>query len=102
MGSLLGAKRGNERFTVERRITMKYPNSIPLWHTNGELLAGNTPGRVVLSSVGSNWNDIVLEQRHIPSGERADVMYKRHVIAINIGHSITCECKKEGRFQRIL
>src|SRR5260221_2051369 len=80
---------------------MKYPNSSPLCHTNGELLAGNTPGRVVLSSVGSNWNDIVLEQRHIPSGERADVMYKRHVIAINIGHSITCECKKEGRFQRV-
>src|SRR5260221_4664821 len=30
----------------------------------------------------------------------ADVMFKRHVIAINIGHSFTYEFKKEGRFQR--
>jgi len=80
---------------------MKYPHSIPLWHTNGELFAGGTPSPVVLSSVGTKWNDIVLEQRHFPSSELADVMYKPHVIVINISHSITGEYKKEGRFQRL-
>jgi AraC family transcriptional regulator len=79
---------------------MKYPHSIPLWRANGELLAGNAPYRIVLSSVGTKWNDVVVEQRHVPSGERADLMYKRHAIAINIGQSITWEFKRQGRFQR--
>jgi AraC family transcriptional regulator len=78
---------------------MKYPHSIPLWRTNGELLAGNVPSRIVLSSVGTKWNDVVVEQHHVPSSEVADVMFKRHVISINIGHSTTGERKKEGRFQ---
>src|SRR5260221_11383214 len=80
---------------------MKYPQLISLWHTNGELLPGNVPSRVVLSSVGTNWNDVVVEQHHFPSSELADVMFKRHVIAINIGHSLTNEFKIEGRFQRV-
>jgi AraC family transcriptional regulator len=81
---------------------MKYPHSIPLWRTNGELLPGNAASRVVLSSVGTKWNDVVVEQRHVPSSELADVMFKRHVIAINIGHSVTNEFKKAGRFQHVL
>ncbi len=80
---------------------MKYPHSIPLCRTNGELLPGNAPSRVVLSSVGTKWNDIVVEQHHFPSSELADVMYKRHAICINIGHSFTWEFKKDGRFQRV-
>src|SRR5260221_2038576 len=87
-------------FVDKVRITMKYPNSIPLCHASGELFPGNAHYRIVLSSVGTKWNDVVVEERHVPSSERADVMYKRHVIAINIGHSITWEFKKEGRFQR--
>jgi AraC family transcriptional regulator len=79
---------------------MKYPHSIPLWRTNGELLPGGTPSRVVLSSVGTKWNDIVLEQHHFPSRELTDVMFKRHVIVINIGHSVT-EFEKDGRFQGV-
>ena len=80
---------------------MKYPHSIPLWRTNGELLHGKTLSRVVLSSVGTKWNDVVVEQHHFPSCELADVMFKRHVIVINIGHTVTNEFKKEGRFQRL-
>jgi AraC family transcriptional regulator len=79
---------------------MKYPHSIPLWHTNGEPVPGGTPARVVLSSVGTKWNDVVVEQHHIPSSEVADVMYRRHAIAINIGHPFICEFEKDGRFQR--
>jgi hypothetical protein len=80
---------------------MKYPPSIPLWRTNGEPLPGNAPCRIVLSSAGTKWNDAVVEQQHYPSNELADVMFKRHVIAINMGHSITWECKKEGRLRRL-
>jgi AraC family transcriptional regulator len=79
---------------------MKYPHGIPLWRTNGELLSDNAPSRVVLSSVGTKWNDVVVEQHHFPSSELADVMHKQHVVAINVGHSITCEYKKEGQFRR--
>ena len=80
---------------------MKYPHSIPLCGKNGEILPGNALSRVVLSSVGTKWNDVMVEQHHFPSGELVDVMYKRHVIIMNIGHSITWEFKKEGRFQRV-
>ena len=79
---------------------MKYPHSIPLWRTNGELLHGKALSRVVLSSVGTKWNDVVVEQHHYPSRELTDVMFKRHVIVINIGQTVTNEFKKEGRFQR--
>src|SRR5258708_7021060 len=79
---------------------MKYPHGIPHWRTNGEILSGDALSRVVLSSVGTKWNDVVVEQRHIPSSETADLMYKQHVIAINVGNPITCEYKKEGQFRR--
>src|SRR5258708_39123591 len=79
---------------------MKYPNSIPLWHASGDLFPGNALSQVVLSSAGTNWNDVVLEQHDFLSVELADVMYKHHVFVINVGHPITCEFKKKGRFRR--
>ena len=79
---------------------MKYPHSVPLWRTNEELLPGNALSRVVLSSVGTRWNDILVEQHRLPSSELADLTYKRHVVVINIGHSTIWEFKKERRFRR--
>jgi AraC family transcriptional regulator len=79
---------------------MKYPHSVPLWRTNEELLPGDIPSRVVLSSVSTRWNDVLLEQHRLPSSELADVTYQRHVVVINIGHSSTWEFKKEGQFRR--
>ena len=81
---------------------MKYPDSIPLWRANGELLPGNAFSQVVLSSADTKWNDVVLEQLDFLSIELADVMYKQHVFAINIGHPVTWEFKKKGRFRRVL
>jgi AraC family transcriptional regulator len=80
---------------------MKYPHSIPLWRTNGELSLGNALSRVVLSSVGTKWNDVTVEQHYFPSGELVDVMYKRHVIALNIGRSFTAEFEKGEGFQPV-
>src|SRR5260221_12915882 len=88
-------------FVQKVRTTMKYPHSIPLCYTNGEPFPGGNPSRVVLSSVGTKWNDVVVEQHHFPSSKLADVMHKQHVICINLGHSITWEFKKEGRLQRV-
>jgi AraC family transcriptional regulator len=79
---------------------MKYPNSIPLCRTNGELLPDNALSRVVLSSVDTKWNDVVVEQHHVPSSELVDVMYKRHVIVVIVGYPFTVEFEKDGRFQR--
>src|SRR5260221_10353423 len=79
---------------------MKYPHSVPLSRTNEALLPGDTPSRVILSSVGTRWNDVLLEQHRLPSSELADVTYQRHVVVINIGHSATWEFKKEGQFRR--
>jgi hypothetical protein len=87
-------------FVEKMRITMKYPHSIPLWRSNGELLPGNARSRVVLSSIGTKWNDVVVEQQHFPSCELDDVMFKRHVIVIYIGHYLTNEFKEKGRFPR--
>jgi hypothetical protein len=36
--------------------------------------------RVVLSSLDTRWNDILVEQHHLLSSEPADVTYKRHVV----------------------
>src|SRR6266481_5844113 len=79
---------------------MKYPHSVPLWPTNEELLPGHIPSRVVISSVSTRWNDVLLEQHRLPSSELADLTYQRHVVVINIGHSSTWEFKKEGQFRR--
>jgi hypothetical protein len=80
---------------------MKYPHSIPLWRTNGELLPDNALSQVVLSSLGTKWNDVVVEQHRYASSELADLMFKAHVIVTNIGHSVINEFKKEGRFQQV-
>jgi len=80
---------------------MDHPYSIPLWRTSRELLPDNAGSRLVLSSVGTKWKDVVVEQHHFPSNELADVMFKQHVIVVTVGHAITCEFKKEGRFQHV-
>jgi AraC family transcriptional regulator len=82
-------------------MTMKYPHTIPLCGKNGEILPGNALSRVVLSSVGTKWNDVVVEQHHFPSSELVDVMYKRHVIFVLVGHPFILEFEKDGRLHRV-
>src|SRR5258708_39452968 len=78
---------------------MKYPHTAPLRRTSEELVPGNARSRVVLSSAGTRWSDILLEQHRFLSSEMEDLTYQRHLLVINIGHSTTWEFKKEGRFQ---
>jgi len=81
---------------------MNDPRTISFWRTNGELLPANPFSRVVLSSASTKWSDVVVEEHCYPRSGLTDVMFKRHVIAINIGHSNTSEFKKEWRFRRIV
>jgi len=83
---------------VEATLTMKYPHA-PLRRPNEELVPGNAGSRVVLSSAGTRWSDILLEQHRVPSSEMADITYKRHVVVLNIGRSTTWELKTAGRFR---
>ncbi len=78
---------------------MKYPHSAPLRRPNEELVPGNARSRVILSSAGTRWSDILLEQHRIPSSEMADVTYRRHVVVLNIGRSTTWDLKTTGRFR---
>ena len=64
---------------------MMYPNRIPLFQANGEPVPPVPLFRVVESSVGTSWKDVVIEQLQIPSSDWADVMFKQHVIAVNVG-----------------
>src|SRR6516165_4602636 len=77
-------------------------SKIPLKRTTGEeVLPGNSFSKVVLSSAGTNWHNVVVEEHHFRTRELADLMFVQHVIAVNVGPTITCEFKKDGRFQRI-
>jgi AraC family transcriptional regulator len=86
---------------VEGKNYNEVPTQYSSLATNMKSSCLTTPfSRVVLSSVGTRWNDILVEQNHLPNSELADVTYKQHLVVINIGHSTTWEFKKEGRFQR--
>lgn len=78
-------------------------SNIPLLRAdNGELLRGNTSSTIVLSSTSSNWRHLIVEEIRFESPYDLDgLMYLQHVIAINIGATITCEFKKSGRLQRM-
>src|SRR5215469_14198229 len=69
--------------------------------TGGEAEPANPSSSVVLSSVGTNWRHLVVEEHRFQGSYDLDgLMYLQHVIAINIGPPITCEFKKSGRLQR--
>lgn len=71
-------------------------------HSAGRQAVPESPcASVVLSSAGTNWYNVVVEQHHFRTRELADLMFVQHVVAVNIGPPITCEFKKDGRFQRI-
>ena len=79
-------------------------SNIPLVQTsNGEVLPASPFSRVVLSSVFTNWSNIVVEEHHFPSREleSGDLMHTQDVIAVNVGRSVTCEFSEDGRFQRV-
>src|SRR5690242_7645306 len=71
---------------------------IPLLRaTNGEALPGNPLSRVVVSSTGTNWHNLIVEELHVSKGELDDVMYTQHVVAVNVGRPATFELAKDGR-----
>jgi hypothetical protein len=63
-------------------------------------MKNSCPAILLLASVSTGWNDVLLEQHRLPSSEPADVMTKQDLIVVTLGHSSTWEFKKEGRFRR--
>ena len=77
-------------------------SKIPLMRTTSEdVLAGNSFSKVVLSSAGTNWHNVVVEEHHFSTRELADLMFIQHVMAVNVGPLITCEFKRNGHFQHL-
>ena len=77
-------------------------SKIPLMRTTSEdVLEGNSFSKVVLSSAGTNWHNVVVEEHHFRTRELADLMFIQHVIAVNVGPLITCEFKRNGHFQHL-
>src|SRR6516164_5091181 len=81
---------------------MDHPYRIPLWRTSRELMPDNAGSRVVLSSVGTKWNDVVVEQHHFPGGELADVMFKQHVILSLLATPLLANSREKGVFSTSL
>jgi AraC family transcriptional regulator len=80
----------------------KHSSRIPLVRSTDQQAVPESPfASVVLSSAGTNWHNVVVEEHHFRTRELADLMFIQQVIAVNVGPSITCEFKKDGRFQRI-
>jgi hypothetical protein len=65
-------------------------------------MSGNPLSKVLLSSVRSNWRNLVAEEHRVPSGEPADVMYTLRVVSVNLGRPVILEVKKDGRCRRVL
>ena len=68
--------------------------------TVGEIVHHNL-STVVLSSARANWQKVAVEEHRFLSYELHDAIYAHHVLALNIGPPITCEVKKNGRFQHM-
>jgi len=68
--------------------------------TVGEIVHHNL-STVVLSSARANWQKVAVEEHRFLSYELHDAIYAHHVLALNIGPSITCEVKTNGRFQHM-
>ena len=84
--------------------TMTDTSTIPLLRflqpTVGEVLHHNLSA-VVLSSARANWQKVAVEEHRFLNYELHDAIYVHHVVALNIGPPITCEVKKNGRFQHM-
>jgi hypothetical protein len=68
-------------------------SNIPLIQA-GRVLPGNLVGSVLVASDPRAWPDLVLEEHSYKTFEPADMSYNQHVIAVNIGASITCEYRR--------
>jgi AraC family transcriptional regulator len=81
---------------------MTYSHHIPIFQENGELFPIDASSCVIQSSAETSWKHILMEQHQIPSSEWANIMYKQHLIVVNVGRTTNYEFKKNGRFQKVL
>lgn len=87
---------------MKSQVPETYSSHIPLLQASGELLRENLPSRVIQSSVETNWGHVVMEEHQMPTSEWPDLMFKDHLIAVNVGGLVRCQFKKNGAFQQVL
>lgn len=81
---------------------MKPQSNLPIVRaTDDEILPGDHPSKVVLSSARTKWNTLLVEEHRIASLEWNGGTFARHVVAVNVGRPLTSEVKKGSRFGRI-
>jgi AraC family transcriptional regulator len=84
-------------------MTKQKPTKIPLFDASTGKEVPDSPyaGSVVFSS-GDTWGGIVVEQQQSRTAREADnLMYRQHVVCINVGQPMSCEFRKNGGYRRI-
>lgn len=81
---------------------LKTASQLPILRaTNDEILPGDHPSKVVLSSARTRWNTLLVEEHHVPSLEWDGGTFVQHVVAVNVGRPLTSEVRKARGFRRI-
>jgi hypothetical protein len=83
-------------------FVMNTSSNMPILRATGEeVLPGDHPSRILLSSARTKWNTVLVEEHCVPSLEWDGGKFLQHVIAVNVGRPVTSEVKKGSRFRRI-
>ena len=82
---------------------MKRRSNIPILRARAdEVLPGNPPSKVMLSSAATNWCSLIVEEHRIPYLELNGSKFVHNVVGVNLGKPVPAEVKTSGRFRRIL
>lgn len=84
-------------------MTKQQPTKIPLFDagTGKEVPDSPYAGWVIFSS-GDTWDGVVVEQQKSRTPREAEnLMYRQHVVCINVGPTMCCEFRKNGGYGRI-
>jgi len=82
---------------------MKRRSNIPILRArDDEVLPGNPPSKVILSSAATNWRSLIVEEHRIPYLELNGGKFVHNVVGVNLGKPVSAEVKTRGRFRRIL
>jgi AraC family transcriptional regulator len=81
---------------------MTYSHQLPILQDDGGVFPADASCRLIQSSAETRWKHILIEQHQIGSGEWDNLMFKRHVLVVNVGRATNYEFKKNGRFQKVV
>src|SRR5262249_10906214 len=81
-------------------IAMKRRSNIPILRArDDEVLPGNPPSKVILSSAATNWRGLIVEEHRIPYLELNGSKFVHNVVGVYLGKPVHAEVKPRGRFR---